>query len=158
MIICIDVSERTKDSLDRLLDMGQYRDYSEAVSVAVANQVLLHNTQRSENATAIIPNRAATTPKENETHAVPKAEKKSPSPTSEEGKLPELFAALNSHFEPTKFSPFPNDAYVPGQVVPVDRWIFGQHNKLLPAKATCRALDRKSTRLNSSHIPLSRMP
>jgi len=37
-------------------------------------------------------------------------------------------------------APLPDDVFVPGQPVPVDRWIFGQHNKLLPAKASCRAL------------------
>ncbi len=43
MIICIDVSQRTKDQLETLLEAGSYRDYSEAVAVAIANQVLLHS-------------------------------------------------------------------------------------------------------------------
>jgi hypothetical protein len=34
----------------------------------------------------------------------------------------------------------PNDAFTRGQRITVDRWIFGQHNKLLPLKASIRAL------------------
>lgn len=32
------------------------------------------------------------------------------------------------------------DVFQPGQVVPVDRWLFGQYNRLLPAKLSIRAL------------------
>src|SRR5262249_15735741 len=45
--ICIEISERTKVELDHLLSVGKYRDYSEAVSVAVANQSLLHKQSGS---------------------------------------------------------------------------------------------------------------
>ena len=36
--------------------------------------------------------------------------------------------------------------------------ISGLHTKILDTRKTTPLLDRKSTRLNSSHIPLSRMP
>jgi len=35
---------------------------------------------------------------------------------------------------------FPDDVWAPGATVPLDRWVFGQYNKLLPAKVSCRAL------------------
>jgi len=35
---------------------------------------------------------------------------------------------------------FPDDVWAPGDTVPLDRWVFGQYNKLLPAKVSCRAL------------------
>jgi len=34
----------------------------------------------------------------------------------------------------------PGDVWILRQEVPLERWIFGQYNKLLPAKASCRAL------------------
>jgi hypothetical protein len=43
-----------------------------------------------------------------------------------------------------KFAAIPSDAFVSGATVPVDRWIFGQHNKLLPVKASCRWLANMS--------------
>src|ERR1039457_4493516 len=42
MIICIECTAKTKDDLDDLLQIGGYRDYSEAVALAVSNQILLH--------------------------------------------------------------------------------------------------------------------
>ena len=56
--------------------------------------------------------------------------------------IPQLFTAPNPVSEIPALAPFPNDLFAIGQDVPVDRWIFGQHNKLLPVKATCRALAR----------------
>ena len=45
-----------------------------------------------------------------------------------------------------------------GQDVPVDRWILGQHNKLLPVKATCRALANLMLRDKASRdgLPLQK--
>ena len=55
------------------------------------------------------------------------------------------------------FAPLPNDAFAPGMEVPVDRWIFGQHNKLLPVKANLRALaNLLRSESNSAGLPLDR--
>jgi hypothetical protein len=35
---------------------------------------------------------------------------------------------------------YPDDVWSAGQLVPLERWVLGQYNKLLPAKAACRAL------------------
>jgi hypothetical protein len=42
--------------------------------------------------------------------------------------------------ESPKFSSLPTDEKQNGEDIPLNRWIFGQYNKLLPAKASCRAL------------------
>src|SRR5205085_5812323 len=34
--------------------------------------------------------------------------------------------------------PIPNDLFTPGQRVPVERWIFGQQNRLFPLKVNAR--------------------
>jgi hypothetical protein len=52
----------------------------------------------------------------------------------------------------------PTDSFATGQEVSVDQWIFGQHNKLLPVKATCRALANLLLRDFASYegVPLSK--
>ena len=41
-----------------------------------------------------------------------------------------------------KLAECPADVWIAAQQIPIDRWIFGQFNKLLPAKANARALAR----------------
>lgn len=136
MIICINVSQRTKDELEKLLEEGKYRDYSEAVAVAVTNQLLLQNHATGAFA-------KETTPEILVVEGKPAPEKKAleaaPNPT-ESPSVPARFSLAGVACRPEEFAPYPNDAFAAGQEVPADRWIFGQHNKLLPVKATCRAL------------------
>src|SRR5688572_30119359 len=42
MIICIDITDATKSELDGLLLEGGYPNYSEAISIAISNQRILH--------------------------------------------------------------------------------------------------------------------
>jgi hypothetical protein len=228
MIVCIDISQRTKDELDRLLEKGGYRDYSEAVAVAIANQVLLHNKKpaspenisdsqvsttppasasRSEAtesaASTTSPEDSSSVRAERFTFPMPLDDDdirklaiaigwpKGSSMLMEDGKVtgcvahrgdvedfiktrkgkwdvlapksgrkrdevPATFRAIGSDVSGVKTAPLPNDTFVTGQEVPVDRWIFGQHNKLLPAKATCRALANLLLRDSASRegIPL----
>jgi len=139
MVICVEISERTKQELDALLKVGNYRDYGEAVSMAISNQLVLHK-QVSKSKAVVLAGRTE--------QAGPPATTNPHTPTVEKAEVekpvlcvPAIFASLpmdkNSALEP---APLPDDVFVPGQSVPVDRWIFGQHNKLLPAKASCRAL------------------
>ncbi len=137
MIICVDLSQRAKDQLDKLLESGGYRDYSEAVAVAIANQLLLHShTAENPAATSrLLPRKinAIETKNGNTAQSV------------EPLQVPTLFSDLGSGPSATRFAPYPDDNFVGGEEIPVDRWIFGQHNKLLPVKATCRALARLMT-------------
>ena len=56
--------------------------------------------------------------------------------------MPALFSHLGSGNKAHNLAGYPEDAFAIGQDIPVDQWIFGQHTKLLPVKATCRALAR----------------
>lgn len=190
MIICIEFSKRSKDELDRLLEVGKYRDYSEVVALAVANQLLLH--KQADNGPNVQPSLAsiqgsdATSGERDQkdqktsTHqryefAAPLTEREaqllmtligyrkgSTVITDSSGNVvgcvanPEdfkdfLHARKDSvHSVPSVFrlpsgselkvAALPGDDFAIGHDVPVDRWIFGQHNKLLPVKASCRAL------------------
>ncbi len=41
---------------------------------------------------------------------------------------------------PRGLAALPTDMWAPGQTVPLDRWVLGQHNRLLPLKVNSRAL------------------
>jgi hypothetical protein len=44
--------------------------------------------------------------------------------------------------EPKGLADLPGDMWANGQRIPLDRWVLGQHNRLLPAKVNARALVR----------------
>jgi len=152
MIICIDVSQRTKDSLEKLLQTGGYRDYSEAVEVAIANQLLLQNHVPER---PLRPNAAAEI-----TSAEHSGEQGDgnglPNQTVGTFHVPTLFSVLNPARGASNFAPYPTDNFSPGADIAVDRWIFGQHNKLLPLKATCRALARLTASGSPGSLALSK--
>ena len=127
----------------KLVDSGDYKDDSELISLAIGNQFLLHNA----GANALVPSQeirqingvaasSAAPP------AKPTGDRSgSPAPNQRElASLPEVFRLATELKRPDSLAPLPNDAFVAGMGVPVDRWIFGQHNKLLPVKASVRAL------------------
>jgi hypothetical protein len=153
MIICIELSPRTKSQLDSLLEIGQYSDYSEAIAVAIANQLVLHGGAKSNRQNVISPTLERET-----TSAAPEiAVNANGAKQAVTVGVPAIFAPIPEN-EPIKTAPFPNDSFAVGQDVPVDRWIFGQHNKLLPVKATCRALANMMLRDKASRdgLPLSK--
>jgi len=54
--------------------------------------------------------------------------------------VPGIFARPAAEMQPGGFAHPPDDVFAGAESVPLERWLFGQYNKLLPAKATCRAL------------------
>lgn len=157
MIICIECTTKTKDELDDLIRVGGYRDYSEAVAVAVANQLLLHRGTKTTRGAATIT--AAETQKTRRERAVVPA---TGSPVSAEGcrmeadavVIPPLFRPVARELRSSNVAAMPNDAFAKGQRITIDRWIFGQHNKLLPLKASVRALANMSLDRGGG-VPLS---
>ncbi len=137
MVICIDVSERTKQELDSLVDLGTYRDYAEAISIAISNQLVLQR-QVSKTGPVVIPtsveSQADNPPKPAKVEDVRKSR------TWSKPSVPTLFSVRTPYNQLSGPAHFPDDVFANGQAVPVDRWTFGQHNKLLPAKASCRGL------------------
>ena len=59
---------------------------------------------------------------------------------SDTTKIPVLFQIVSSAVRTGSTAAFPSDVFTRGQKITIDRWIFGQHNKLLPLKASIRAL------------------
>src|SRR5262249_40640212 len=57
--------------------------------------------------------------------------------------IPAIFKREELPAKPPKgLAELPSDMWAPGQPVPLDRWVLGQHNRLLPVKVNSRALIR----------------
>lgn len=137
IVICVELSERSKTELDQLVAQGNYKNYSEAASVAIANQVILQRRAAGSGAFVLGPESVdPSSPRETKP---PMAS--SPTPLSKRlVAVPQGFTlsvAAECQSEPAEL---PDDVFSRGSKVSVDRWFFGQHNKLLPVKASCRAL------------------
>jgi hypothetical protein len=149
MIICFNCSPETKRQLDSLLQVGQYKDYSEVISFAVMNLAVLQEEVLKAGSVVIAKN-AQAIPSSKGT----RGRAKEPSATQDFGELQQMLETRTdeSLVVPPIFRldllrdltpPFvelPDDIWAPGQQIPLDRWIFGQFNKLLPAKVSCRGL------------------
>lgn len=161
MIICFNCSSRTKEVLDILLESGQYKDYAEIISVAAENLNVLQKELAHQGAIIIGEKAPETFPiysqttddktllqkpvsqpdKDAKKRRLNKRMSKTTDLTvSEPIKIPEVFHKDNIKNPPTPLASLPSDVWTEGQEVPLDRWLFGQYNKLLPAKANCRAL------------------
>ncbi len=135
MIICFDCSPATKTALDQLVQTGGYPNASEALAVAVANLALLHQ-KLGRGEMLVVDGTANVAPRP--TPGRPVTPQTSTDISDAEPPSKSYFARPTE--PPAILAPMPGDAWMPGQNVPVNRWLFGQYNRLLPAKVNCRAL------------------
>jgi hypothetical protein len=140
MIICIECTAKTKDELDDLLRIGGYRDYSEAVALAVSNQILLQRGAKASRGAATITMAEKPPVRDAELTEVAPPVVASDDQKADTTKIPVIFRIVSSDVRAGNAAAFPNDVFTRGQKITIDRWIFGQHNKLLPLKASIRAL------------------
>jgi hypothetical protein len=141
MVICIEVEQRTKSELDQLLKVGGYKDYSQVVAIAISNQVLLQRqVAATGNSLVVAGGDASPQDKGNFQPRLDEASAKQDTSEATATSIPAIFLLPTQKLTNCEAAPLPNDVFVPGHDVPVDRWIFGQHNKILPVKASCRAL------------------
>ena len=179
MIVCFNCTADTKDELDRLVAIGSYRDYGEAIAAAIRNQLLMEQ-EVADKGTIIIGGASATAavpphqepepplPLPKSTTVKPPSppvnlakqksasqrKEKVPAKPSSNGQevrqrtapvttVPVLFQKEGFPEElPAGLADLPDDISAPGQTVPLDRWVLGQQNRLLPAKVNARALVR----------------
>ena len=140
-----------------MMQSGQYKDYSDVVSSALENLVVLQK-ELSDKGVLIIDssNEPASSRLQPESKRMPEPGKKMrPSnkrtskatvsksealPTPDvPTRIPDIFKLVGIDDPPSLANP-PGDVWTVRQEVPLERWIFGQYNKLLPTKASCRAL------------------
>ncbi|MBZ0160108.1 MAG: hypothetical protein K8G79_08245 [bacterium] len=159
MIVCFNCDSETKVKMDSLMANDHYTDYSELIAVAMANLWMLDREIAEKGALVIgegtplslsVPSSrpvkiANPVPA---TSSVPPSRERPPAktaaPPAERAPLsiPDLFLPVGldglsvATVDIERQEPITADSFT------LDRWLFGQYNKLLPAKANCRALVR----------------
>jgi Arc/MetJ-type ribon-helix-helix transcriptional regulator len=159
MIICINCKPETKAKMDSLVNSNEYKDYSELVAIALDSFWMLEHEVAEKGAVVIgqesAPPVAATT-SQLATKAKPLHRDRGAPADRRGGRAPKTAAssvrAVHVHIPPLFLTDGLEDVSVrtcpmprveeAGETFALDRWVFGQYNKLLPVKANCRALLR----------------
>jgi hypothetical protein len=170
MILCFKCSTDVKDKMDIMLQNEQYNDYSEMISIAISNlwileQEVSHNGHfviEKTGSLASIPRpnskrkRGKTTSRGKQV-LHPQAQRMLIHPEqsiNQPPSIPDIFLLHeqdNLHINTLE----PQcDNLDTGKIFTLDRWLFGQYNKLLPAKASCRALAHMASTYEKG-IPLA---
>ncbi len=169
MILCFRCTAETRSQMDQLIAAGSYRGYAEAIEAAVRNLVMMEQevTEKgsiiieSQQSAAMLPPPGAQQSTEVNECPVPPSMKTTRNgaanikPASHRStrihqakpgataQIPGLFRLDGfPSSPPAGLADLPGDMWGRGQVVPLDRWVLGQYNRLLPAKANARALVR----------------
>lgn len=170
MILCFKCSTDVKDKMDIMLQNEQYNDYSEMISIAISNlwileQEVSHNghfviEKTGSLASIPMPNskrkRGKTTSRGKQVlHPQAKGMLIHPEQSINQPlSIPDIFLLYeqdNLHINTLE----PQcDNLDTGKIFTLDRWLFGQYNKLLPAKASCRALAHMAS-IYEKGIPLA---
>ncbi len=140
MIICFNCNEKVKSIIDTLIQTGQYQDYAGAIQAALENLVLLH--EKLDGKSHIILDKNSDT-----TESISPFYSFAPSKSflkhePQSFAIPEALTLPEYDINLSLYATEPEDNYNRGQAIAIDKWIFGQYNTLLPAKASCRALAR----------------
>jgi hypothetical protein len=136
MVLCFNCQHHTKELLDRLLESGEYRDYSEAISMAVLNLATLQKEVGDKGALVL----GDPAPSHRAGSAGPQRDAAEYQPSNQSPTKMTLLELAKMRKPPESFPRPLDDIWSDGREVPVDRWILGQYNRLLPAKVSCRVL------------------
>lgn len=146
MIVCFNCSLDTKSQLDQLVASGDYADHSQAIAAAIQNLTVIHselgggasivierdNLAVSSEASGLV------SPPASQSDAVIAAHATPPNRAKNASTVPALFHVQRETPQPSQFAALQKSSS--GKAGTVDAWMFGQFNRLLPAKVTCRAL------------------
>lgn len=142
MVICFDASQPAKTALDELMRSGDFQDISEAISMSLVNYEVIRKAVTAGGGHTTIEARAD--------HAVT-LEREIQDRRTPTG-IPELFGAPDSKADALTFPEHASVHCISEPISPRD-WLWGQYNRFLPAKATCRALLSLMARSNGG-VPL----
>ncbi|KKL50228.1 hypothetical protein LCGC14_2307580 [marine sediment metagenome] len=153
MILCFNCDAETKEVMDALLRTGQYTDFASAIACAIRNLQVLHEEMASKGAVVLrgVEDAKPSADREDSRASVPARARQSqqaPKPraatsTQAETRVdtaPDIFTLAALPEDAPMLGPHPEGEWSSGAEVPLSRWLFGQYNRLLPAKANCRAL------------------
>lgn len=155
MIICFDANQETHATLEELKESGGYADYSEVIRFAVQNLAVLQRTVREKGA-IVFDDRNSRDVVNDDVKSRQGAAAELPSLVPG---VPRPFARrlLLQRAAVRPVVPAADLQAASASTVPIDKWIFGQFSKLLPAKATVRALANYLVVENLDTAPLIRV-
>lgn len=127
--------------LDELLQSGSYRDYGEVIATAISNLSMLQS-EIARRGAIIIGDEVVRSPTPPCTPVPPVHETAlvMPASVTPPSVMPQRLLRHGIGEPAVPPAPLPEDVWVSGATIPLDRWVFGQYNKLLPAKVSCRIL------------------
>jgi len=168
MIICFDCPAGLKRMLDSLIAAGEYEDYSEAIVSSIRNLILIQQEVKKKGvafmgdsvseedngdiAISVQPDTLSSQePRDRPSLEHPRL---SGSAKSTKRGIPSLFLleGLDDNSLSVPETLRPDDSKF--TQYPVNEWIFGMYNRLLPAKANCRALARMISERGGHGIPV----
>jgi hypothetical protein len=147
MLICFNATVEAKNALDTILATRQFCDISEAVSMALVNYQLLQQTvpQGGHIFPAAVPTPGTDSPATDRAPAnrlTGQATFSRPTIIARTVvlEIPEVFALKAKTADGMSLLATPSVSDTGAAILPPARWLFGQFNKFLPVKASCRAL------------------
>jgi len=162
MIICINCNTETKKKMDGLIGKKAYKDYGELLSVAVENLWIMEREISQKGAMIfgedshlfVNKDKPIITEKQaSESFDVKRMEYPLFTPAAHEpAHIPIMFLAGGLNDVSCESVDIPPADNANGSFT-LDRWLFGQYNKLLPVKANCRALAYLTSR-HGNVLPL----
>ncbi len=143
MVICFNCPKDIRGLLDELVNSGTYRDYSDVLVSAVRNLKILEMEVGGKGALVVTPSLG---PRPSKADAQDMQVKSGV-------EIPRIFQIAGLPESASSVAEMPTDEWTSGQEISLDRWIFGQYNRLLPAKVSCRALAHLSAK-HPEGVPL----
>ena len=149
MIISFRCPPALKEKVEKLIASGSYPDLSSFCTAAIENLLLLEEHIphfQGERVPTKVPKTApARRPKDTATQIAPERPVSPNMASSESGANNSTFPVELAAVDQNSKVPFTlpvavADLFKPSDRVPVDRWLFGQYNRIFPAKVTLRAL------------------
>jgi hypothetical protein len=132
MLIYVRIEDALKKQADKLVSRGLYPDFHTVVTVALQNLLVAEQGDVQGTGQQIV----TSFPAQLTAPVAPAKAVAASSPTLEGAKLDIWDSSVTV---PEKFIiPFPADLFRPDQTVPVEKWVFGQQNRVLPAKVNAR--------------------
>ncbi len=170
MIVCINCDLETKVKMDSLMAKDHYTDYSELIAVAVANLWIL-DREVAEKGALVIGERTPLSPsvplsrpvktvnQVSATSSATPSRERFPAKTAAllvgrtPPSIPDLFLPVGLDGLSIATADIEHQEPIAADSFTLDRWLFGQYNKLLPAKANCRAMVRLAAEHPGGELP-----
>lgn len=142
MVICFSVAPAAKTALDELMGSREFKDISEVISMALVNYRVIHGVVKKEGHSLInTEEQAPPGASQPERHGDNPPQSRS-SPLPRFVAIPEIFGTCRPDLDRLELiSPAEQPLPLSLDIPPKD-WLWGQYNRFLPVKATCRALLR----------------